>query len=73
MALQKSVVMDGAAVTLATEFIVHSSNFDTTGFKIIPIKETMRLETFLIKPKGYQLNKQQEVVVEELKRALQRV
>lgn len=73
MMLQRSAIFDGAAVSFATEMIVHDSGYDTSDLKIVPIKENLRLETFLVKPKGYELNKLQTVVIEELKRTLQKI
>ncbi len=71
--MQRNVIMDGAAVSFATELIVHSDDYDVSGLKILPIKENMRLSTSLIKPKGYELNKLQKVTIDELKRTLQKI
>ncbi len=71
--IQRDVIMDGAAVSFATELIVHGDNYDVSGLKILPIKENMRLSTSLIKPKGYELNKLQKVTIDELKRTLQKI
>ena len=65
--------VEGAAVSFSTEMITHSEGYDSTGYKMLPIKENMRLSTYLIKPKGYELNKLQRVAVEELKHALQKI
>ncbi len=72
-ALQKSAVSEDAAFSFATEMIIHDSSYNVDDLKVIPIKETMRLETFLVKPKGYTLDKLQTVVIEELKRTLQKI
>ena len=53
--------------------LIHGTSYDTTSFKVLPIKENLRLETFIVKPKGYELNKLQTVVVEELKKTLQKI
>ena len=73
MALQKDAVSEGAAFSFATEMLIHGTSYDTTSFKVLPIKENLRLETFIVKPKGYELNKLQTVVVEELKKTLQKI
>ena len=65
--------MEGAAVSFSTDMITHSEGYDSTGYKMLPIKENMRLSTYLIKPKGYELNKLQRVALEELKHALQKI
>ena len=72
-AIQRDAIMEGAAVSFSTEMITHSEGYDSTGYKMLPIKENMRLSTYLIKPKGYELNKLQRVAVEELKHALQKI
>lgn len=71
--IQREAIVDGAAVSFATEMIIHSDDYDATGYKLLPIKENMRLSTYLIKPKGYELNKLQRVAVEELKHTLQKI
>ena len=73
--IQREAIVDGAAVSFATEMIVSGDDYSTSGekIKILPIKENMRLSTYLIKPKGYELNKLQRVTVEELKRTLQKI
>ena len=72
-ALQKSAVSEDAAFSFATEMLVHDSSYDVADLKVIPIKESMRLETFLVKPKDYTLNKFQTVVIDELKRTLRKI
>lgn len=71
--IQRDAITEGAAVSFATELIIHSDDYDDTGYKLLPIKENMRLSTYLIKPKGYELNKLQKVTVEELKHTLQKI
>lgn len=72
-ALQKNAVQDGVAFSFATELIVHGDSYDTSGLKVLPIKENLRLETLVLKPKGYELNKLQTIVLDELKRTLRKV
>ena len=71
--IQRDAIVEGTAVSFATEMIIHSDDYDATGYKLLPIKENMRLSTYLIKPKGYELNKLQRVAVEELKHTLQKI
>ncbi len=72
-AMQRSAILEGAGVSFATELLIHAEDFDISGFKILPIRENMRLETFLIRPKGYTYDKAQMIAIEELKAALQRL
>lgn len=72
-AMQRDTVREGMAVSFATELIVHNGQYDVSELKVLPIKENLRLETFLIKPKGYELDKVQSVIIEELKKTLQRI
>lgn len=71
--IQRDTILGGAAVGFATEIIVNNDGYETNGFKILPIKENMRVNTFFIKPKGYQLNKLQKAAIEELKSTLQKI
>lgn len=71
--MQREAIIDGAAFSFATELILRSGSYNATGLKVLPIKENLRLETYLIKPKGYEPNKLQQVVIEELKRTLHKL
>lgn len=71
--MQREAVIDGAAFSFATELIVHGGSYDTSGLKVLPIKESLRLETYLIKPKGYVPDRLQKIVIEELKQTLRKL
>ena len=71
--LQQNTIKEDAAVSFATEMIVHGNTYDTTGMKILPIKDNLRLETYLVRNKNNHWNKQQLAAIEELKVALKQL
>lgn len=73
IAVQKEAILEGEALSFATEMLTRNGHYDGYGIKFLPIKENLRLSTTMIKPKGYQLSRQQTVALEEIKKALQKL
>lgn len=70
MSMHKELIMDRTAFGFATELIIHGASYDSSGYKVIPIKENVKLETYLTKRKDVNLTKAQQIVVDELRSAI---
>lgn len=67
--IQGRAINNNMAVGFSTELINRRGNLYEGDVCYLPIKEMLRLTTIMIKPKGYKLNRLQQLFIEETKRA----